>query len=269
MKILVGKDEIHYELQGEEHVDGNGRLIDKQDDLSTDCDWHHKGYKMLPLFDNTNYYRAFTEKVSSLLYRKIKKGGVNLDGLSLDRYHRSISNYNEHLAVIEETKLIQADELAPYFDQLEVLVSTICGLPLQSTKPYNGERVFHFRLIRPNQLDFNPLHKDAWLDELRDCINIYIPICGSNEHSSLLLAEASHLLSEDEFVRTKHGAIMNGVQYNVPGLIDCKSRLKFVRPNPGPNQMLIFSPYLIHGGSVNHNTDQTRISLEMRFWRKN
>ncbi len=75
--------------------------------------------------------------------------------------------------------------------------------------------------------------------------------------------------TEDTFTRTTEGARMNNVQFNVPGLISSKLPLEFVRPNPNPNQILVFSPYLIHGGSINLNTDQTRISLEMRFWRKN
>ena len=43
--------------------------------------------------------------------------------------------------------------------------------------------------------------------------------------------------------------------------------LTLVRPNPGPNEVLVFSPYLIHGGAFNQQTDTTRVSLEMRFWR--
>ena len=39
-----------------------------------------------------------------------------------------------------------------------------------------------------------------------------------------------------------------------------------VRPNPGRNEMIVFSPYLIHRGGVNLNPDTTRMSLEMRFW---
>ncbi len=31
--------------------------------------------------------------------------------------------------------------------------------------------------------------------------------------------------------------------------------------------MLLFSPYLIHGGAANREPDRTRVSLEMRFWR--
>jgi ectoine hydroxylase-related dioxygenase (phytanoyl-CoA dioxygenase family) len=41
-----------------------------------------------------------------------------------------------------------------------------------------------------------------------------------------------------------------------------------IRPNPKPGEMLLFSPYLIHGGGVNFNKDITRVSLEMRFFRK-
>ena len=36
---------------------------------------------------------------------------------------------------------------------------------------------------------------------------------------------------------------------------------------PRPNEVLVFSPYLIHGGAFNQQTDRTRVSLEMRFWR--
>jgi ectoine hydroxylase-related dioxygenase (phytanoyl-CoA dioxygenase family) len=41
-----------------------------------------------------------------------------------------------------------------------------------------------------------------------------------------------------------------------------------IRPNPKPGQAMLFSPYLVHGGGYNLNTDTTRVSLEMRFWKK-
>jgi hypothetical protein len=42
--------------------------------------------------------------------------------------------------------------------------------------------------------------------------------------------------------------------------------LHLLRPNPAPSEVLLFSPYLLHGGAVNLNENETRISLEMRFW---
>jgi len=38
-----------------------------------------------------------------------------------------------------------------------------------------------------------------------------------------------------------------------------------IRPNPSINEILVFSPYLIHGCSDNHNEHMTRMSLEIRF----
>ena len=43
--------------------------------------------------------------------------------------------------------------------------------------------------------------------------------------------------------------------------------MDMVRPPVEENQVLVFSPYLVHGGAVNLNADVTRISLEVRFWR--
>jgi ectoine hydroxylase-related dioxygenase (phytanoyl-CoA dioxygenase family) len=40
-----------------------------------------------------------------------------------------------------------------------------------------------------------------------------------------------------------------------------------VRPNPTETQMMLFSPYLVHGCATNENYDITRISLEVRFIR--
>ena len=40
-------------------------------------------------------------------------------------------------------------------------------------------------------------------------------------------------------------------------------------PNPSPTQLMLFSPYLIHGCSFNNNDDVTRISVEIRFIKKN
>ncbi|SMD36405.1 hypothetical protein SAMN04488029_2880 [Reichenbachiella faecimaris] len=267
MNITVGQDQYEYSVEGESIIAKQDRLIDREDDLTKTTTWHRQGYTVQNLFDNSTYH-SFIQVLTGILLNKFLESGIHLDPNKISEYHTRVENYEQHLAIVDKTKLIQGYELDPYFEKLEKAVSEICGIPVYSIKPMNGERVFHFRIIRPNRKDFNPLHKDGWMEELKDCINLYIPICGSNEKSSLILAEGSHLLNEDTFVRTKAGAKMNDVQFNVPGLIDSKESLNFVRPNPGSNEILVFSPYLIHGGSLNLNTNQTRISLEMRFWRK-
>ena len=78
----------------------------------------------------------------------------------------------------------------------------------------------------------------------------------------------SHLLKESEILRTADGAFLNGTKYTVPCVISVKGEMpKLVRPNPGINEMMIFSPYMVHGGGYNLNEDQTRTSLEVRFWK--
>ena len=55
--------------------------------------------------------------------------------------------------------------------------------------------------------------------------------------------------------------------FTVPSVVGAAFPLTLERPNPGPNEVLVFSPYLIHGGGFNQQVDRTRVSLEMRFWR--
>ncbi len=34
------------------------------------------------------------------------------------------------------------------------------------------------------------------------------------------------------------------------------------------NEFMLFSPYLVHGGGYNFNENKTKMSLEMRFWKR-
>ncbi|MEO1253560.1 MAG: hypothetical protein AAFY41_01560 [Bacteroidota bacterium] len=94
-----------------------------------------------------------------------------------------------------------------------------------------------------------------------------MPIVGSNSKSSLRIIPGSHQWPESEVVRSKEGATMNGLKFNVPGMMSSKKEMKMTVPDPLDNQVLVFSPYLLHGLSENLNRNETRISLEMRFWR--
>jgi hypothetical protein len=75
-------------------------------------------------------------------------------------------------------------------------MSELLNQELIVCNPYDDQRVFHFRVIRPLSGDNNPLHRDVWLEDYKDCINLYIPIAGSNALSSLIIAPQSHRWSE-------------------------------------------------------------------------
>jgi ectoine hydroxylase-related dioxygenase (phytanoyl-CoA dioxygenase family) len=169
---------------------------------------------------------------------------------------------------VDRTKLLSVEEFPISIGLLEDRVSEICGMPVEVHNPYDGQKIFHFRVIRPQQWDNNPLHRDIWLADYDDCINLYIPVAGSNERSSLIIVPGSHLWPESRIERTVGGALINGLKYNVPAVTDIRGPYTTERPNPDQNQLLIFSPYLIHGGAVNLNKNETRISIEIRLWKK-
>lgn len=248
---------------------GGDEILSRQDhDIALSQEWSEAGFDILPFLPNDRYdvfYQGFVE----LFTRTLGKSGVDVpDGFTPDQYHKVVAHsYEQHLSVIGLTKLFDASEFPIDLTEVEDRVSEVLGVKVKSIKPLNKERVFHLRVIRPGAADYNPLHRDAWQDENRGAINIYVPLCGSNEQSSLMLCPGSHLWPESDVVRSADGALMNEVQFNVPGLIESRRELTLVKPNPGENEMLIFSPYTIHGLSANQNMDKTRISLEMRFWR--
>jgi hypothetical protein len=197
-----------------------------------------------------------------------KKAGLEVDDpFRLEAYHEVTKNQDVHLRCVEETKLLSVDQFPLGIEFLERRVSSLIGEHLRAHNPFDDQRIFHFRVIRPKSGDNNPLHRDVWLEDYKDCINLYIPVAGSDEHSSLILASGSHLWPESRIEKTKHGAIINKQKFNVPAVTNISGPFKMIRPNPKPGEVLIFSPYLIHGGAVNLNNNTTRISIEVRLWR--
>jgi ectoine hydroxylase-related dioxygenase (phytanoyl-CoA dioxygenase family) len=98
-------------------------------------------------------------------------------------------------------------------------------------------------------------------------VNIYVPIVGSNENSSLAMQSGSHLWNEQDIVVTKGGAYFKKTdkKYSVDAILRSRTPLNMARPNPNINEFILFSPYLIHGCSSNENFDTTRMSIEIRF----
>ncbi|HEX6891487.1 MAG TPA: phytanoyl-CoA dioxygenase family protein [Chryseolinea sp.] len=268
MEYTVNGVNISYEASGEKAW-GDGRvLLEKAVDLTASTTWHADGFTIEPFIDAASF-RLFRQQTRELLLDCWKSAGLDpSEDFKLDQYHTLVENFKEHLAAVEKTKLLPGEVFPIPLKQLEDRVSQICGVPLEVKNPYDGQRIFHFRVIRPQQWDNNPLHRDIWLPDYDDCINLYIPVAGSDERSSLILVPGSHLWPESRIERTTSGAEINGVKYNVPAVTAIDGSYSIERPNPSENQLLVFSPYLIHGGAVNLNKHQSRISIEIRLWKK-
>jgi hypothetical protein len=268
MDYQVNKNILHYDVSGEKQQGENIVLLDRAIDLTAETSWKHTGYTIEKLFDDV-LYSQFQKAAHQLLIDCWRSASLIAPEIfQLDQYHKIAHTQENHLAAVEQTKTLDVKLFPVAINILEQRISAICRQQLIARNPYDNQSIFHFRVIRPKQQDNNPLHRDVWLEDYKDCINLYIPIAGSNENSSLVIVPGSHQWPESKIERTISGAHINNIKYNVPAITSINAPAEYLRPNPKENEVLVFSPYLIHGGAANLNDDRTRISIEIRLWRK-
>jgi hypothetical protein len=254
------KNNIYY---SELIVDGvwgeNNVMLNNDINLLKKTDFDECGYKIL----NIDNYNIFLQE---LIKNEIKK--VTQKNVNLINYHNEVTN-DEHTAILNSMpyKKNSSQQLKDFSKYLETYISEILGEPI---KIFNDN--LWFRICRPTNIcdnDFNPCHRDVYLDFYRNIVNIYLPIVGSNANSSLKIQPGSHKWNENETMVTKGGAFFRTInkKYSVDTIVASKRPLEMIRPNPTTEQLLLFSPYLIHGCSDNTNANDTRISLEVRFIR--
>ncbi|GAB3291920.1 phytanoyl-CoA dioxygenase family protein [Hymenobacter tenuis] len=269
MKARINEREVQYSIEGDTHAPDDRVLLAHSIDLSAGTTWAAEGYVVAPFLapEQQEQLRAGLEE---LVREAVQATGLEVPShMPMTLYHQLIGHDQaRHLEVVRQLKEIQQTKLPVPASVLEARVSELCGRPVQAHNPFEELEVFHMRLVRPGRSDNNPLHRDVWLPDYDDCINIYVPVCGSTPQSSLSLVPGSHWWPESRTSRTQGGAVYNGATYTVPAVTSAPTELHLIRPNPGLQEVLLFSPYLLHGGAVNLNEDETRVSLEMRFWQK-
>ena len=242
-------------------------LLATAHDLTARAPWAAAGFAVLPGLP-APHQAALQAGLARLLREALAAAGcpVPPDFDPAD-YHRVVGDdAARHLAVVAHTKSYELARFPIPAALLEQHLSAAVGQPLRAHNPHVDEGVFHLRIVRPGRADHNPLHRDVWLPRYADGLNIYLPVAGSTAHSALALVPGSHHWPESAVQRTAGGAIYHGVPYTVPGLLSTARPLPIIRPNPAPHELLVFSPYLLHGAAANLNADATRVSLEMRFW---
>lgn len=268
MKYKLGKKEINYLAEGEKTSGSELVLLHQAIDLTSGKRWGVDGFTVEKLFEEKRF-QEFKQSTASLLISSWNQAGLAApNDFDPCLYHRLARSNELHLAAVEKTKLLSINDFPIPIHLIEQRASEICHAELIAKNPFDGQAIFHFRVVRPNSNDNNPLHRDVWLEDYANCINLYIPIAGSNSNSSLAIIPKSHHWPENKVERTTQGAIVGQVKFNVPAVTAIDGDYEIVRPDPKENEVLVFSPYLIHGGSVNLNPDQTRISIELRLWKK-
>jgi len=236
--------------------------------------WKDDGYTIsnfLDIKDINIINIGIGDIVSSFL-----KKYIDVTDFELKYYHKFVDN-KIHKSFMDDIRAgskghggIHHDLFPVPISLVEDRISEICGCKVTCRKTSSGYDVSNFciRIVRPLSLDNNPPHRDVHLDRNRGAVNLYFPIAGSDDNSSLPLIPKSHLWPESEIVRTFGKTFVNDIEFTNPATVSSVNGLEMITPNPSPEEVLVFSPYMLHGGGVNSNTNTTRVSLEIRFWLK-
>ncbi len=262
---------LDYQVDGATAYGSDEVLLEKEDNLIAGTSWAGAGYTVAPFLADDSY-ETLLEAFKVNIHDVVKKFvGVSFEEFSLEKYHEFVRDDETHSKIVSVVR--EGFPLAQFpipLQRVENRVGELCGIDATAFNPFRSDvHVYYIRIVRPQaKSDNNPPHRDPWLDFLKDAVNIFGPVAGCNLKSALPLIPGSHLWKESEIERTVAGARVDGMEYQVPAVTGMKRSERMIRPNPNRNQIMVFSPYLIHGGGTNLNADVTRMSLEMRFWRK-
>lgn len=271
----IGEKTIQVSLKGSpELMFGNDEVLSTiESDLNYHQDWYKEGYHVYD-FLSKEEYDHFLEGLTNSIKKILSSYVEDLDGFTLETYHKFVKTDELHYKVVSVTRdLYPADfnfpveTIIPKFEKL-------LGYNLTDVDGDDGKQLhIIIRINRPHSTDFNPPHKDiyeAWDKESRipRFVNIWIPVCGVTEKSSLPIAPGSHLVNEKDVLRTFEGGVVEGNKYRVRSVKSWGGDSKLIRAKVGYGQVLMFTPHLVHGLALNEQDDQTRVALEYRLFKR-
>jgi hypothetical protein len=262
---------IECQLEGDTIVGDDQVLLEQDINLISNLVMEKQGFGIFP-FLHMDENECIRKGIRDLIVNRMHELKLSTDGdFTLDNYHEYVNDAT-HIALAKSIQYgWHVEEFPLDFNRVNQRISEIVERPVTGEAKHVGFYHFFVRIVRPGKVqDNNPPHRDVWLDRLRNAVNIYFPICGSTNQSALPLVPGSHLLPESALERTAEGAYLNRTQYTVPCALSVQGNpVQLIRPNPGTEEVMVFSPYLIHGGGYNLNQHTTRVSLEARFFAKN
>lgn len=259
-EIKLTSDYVYYlDVYLNSNLDwGEDRVILEEDtNLLEETYFDRDGYCIFPMKSHNDFLKSMVEsKIAEVTSRYI----------DAETYHSNVSP-EEHTKIINAMpwKKTESVELSKFAEYIENHVSDILE---RRVKIFNDD--IWVRICCPSSItetDRNLCYRDIYLDFYRNLVNVYIPIVGSNEKSSIAIQPGSHYWNEEDLVVAKRNTHFQstGNKYSVDAILRSKQPLQMIRPNPSINDFILFSPYLINGCSSNDNTDTTRVSVEIRF----
>lgn len=198
-------------------------------------------------FELEKYHTFVTDESHKKIMDSFRAGTLGIGGIHLDRLGIDYKDFNDWI-----NKIVGGKNLSCVYTRDFGLINI---------------KNFWIRVVRPNSTDNNPPHKDTHVKRIRDNVNIYLPLAGSDSNSSLPLIPKSHVELESEYIVSGSPCYVKGKRFTVPAVVHRNGGLNLITPNPQEKEIMIFDPHCIHGGGINSNKDTTRVSLEMRFFK--
>lgn len=264
--LFLDNEAFQFSVEGNFFWGENTILFQPEDNVISKTPWSEEGYGVVPAFVGSEF-EALQASITKNIIKAFEVNGIEYpENFELKNYHKVITTNEQHLQVIDITRNLETSDFDFDIDILAERFGNILGYKLTTFVEELGKSHIQIRINRPSSLDINPPHRDGYLSYWEDVVNVWIPIEGCTPETSLPVLPGSHLLPEDEILRTESkGAKINGNTYYVPCILKTKAGdLRMIRPNPNKGEALLFSPFLIHGAAVNRS-DSTRVSIELRF----
>lgn len=246
-------------------------LSDYFNDITREKNWYNQGFDVIDTKPFLNIQKV-KDSLTNCLYQicKAERVNVNKETFNLDDYHKYVTE-EKHIDIVKKTRQLEPKDFEFDLDLFLAASKHYFNRELSwmNSGGYNPKIIT--RINKPQSNHFNPPHKDIYqvYDETREIppmVNIWIPICGVNNGVGLPVAPGSHLINESKIFRTRAGATVNGLKFNVNCVKDWNSVNDMVTICPSESEMIVFSSFLIHGLARNTHHDMTRMALEFRLF---
>jgi hypothetical protein len=254
---------------------GNAEVLSSAaTDVTYHQDWYPKGFEVFDLMlpkEFENLKKGITQSIQNIIEKELE---ISLPNFDLTKYHQVVKTDAEHLKIVSKTRDLFSGDFAFSVQSVIPNLEKFLGFELTDINPKDGVKMHIIvRINRPYSNDYNPPHKDIYEgvdgeNYIPLFINFWIPICGVTQNSALPISPASHLIPENQILRTFDGAVVAGNKYRVRMVKEWGNNNQLERAKIVDGQVLVFSSHLIHGLAINEEKDLTRVALEFRLFKK-
>ena len=277
IKFTIDRKESQFDITGSPDFRHGEDIVvsNEKTDLCFSQPWYKLGYQAISCF-SPKEFEGLKNGVSESIKKIIKDNTeINTDGFQLEKYHKFVKSDEEHFKVVGKTRNLFSEDFDFPINKLISKFSKMLDIGLTDIDPELNKKLhIIIRVNRPKSSDYNPPHKDMYeaydghLEFKTQFINLWIPIAGVTNKTSLPIAPSSHLIPESKILRTFDGGVLGGNKYHVRLIKEWANCTHLIRPNVKYGETLVFSSHLIHGLATNEEEDTTRVALEFRLFKK-